>query len=140
MISEHIITTSITVGIAVIGWIVAHYFSSRRDKKLKRREIITTHLINAYRILANDIANRGFNDENNKQMENLLSDIQLFGSIEQVDLAQSLITKVTSGGEFDLVLLINALRKDLRKELGLTPVENDMRWLRFNKLDPKSTK
>jgi hypothetical protein len=127
----------VTVAIAVIGWMIGHYFNSRRDQELKRREIITTHLINAYRTLANDIANRGFNDDINKKMENLLSDIQLFGTVEQVKVADTLIDTVISGGEFDLVELINVLRNDLRKELGLKEVEYDMRFLRFKKLLPK---
>ena len=104
---------------------------------MKRREIITAHLINAYRTLTNDIAHRGFNDDINKKMEGLLSDIQLFGTVEQVRLTDNLIDTVISGGEFDLVQLINVLRSDLRKELGLKKVNYDMRFLRFKKLLPK---
>ncbi len=70
-------------------------------------------------------------------MEGILSDIQLFGTVEQVKLTDTLIDTVISGGEFDLVQLINVLRSDLRKELGLKKVDYDMRFLRFKQLLPK---
>jgi hypothetical protein len=40
---------------------------------------------------------------------------------------------VAEGGEFQLDLLINNLRNDLRKELNLEMVSGNVRWLRFNR-------
>jgi hypothetical protein len=55
---SQIITNAITVLLAVIGWRIGHYYNTKRDKELKRREIATEHLINAYRVLANDVTQR----------------------------------------------------------------------------------
>ena len=123
----------ITICLAVIGWLIAHFFTAKRDLKNKQREISTTHLINAYRILTNEVSHRELTDERNEKLENILADIQLFGSKEQVELAKNLATSVAAGDQFELDPLINSLRNDLRKELNLPKVEGNIKWLRFNK-------
>ncbi len=45
---EFIIKVISTVVIAAMGWIIVHYFTSRRDMANKRREIKTQYLIEAY--------------------------------------------------------------------------------------------
>ncbi|AHJ11750.1 hypothetical protein [Sulfurospirillum multivorans] len=123
----------ITICLAVIGWLIAHSFTARRDLKNKQRELSTTHLINAYRILTNDVANRELTDERKEKLENILADIQLFGSKKQVEFAKNLAITVAEGNQFELNPLINSLRNDLRKELNLSKVEGNIKWLRFTK-------
>jgi hypothetical protein len=123
----------ITICLAVIGWLIAHSFTAKRDLKNKQREILITHLINAYRILTNDVSHRELTDERNEKLENILADIQFFGSKEQVKLAKNLAVTVAEGGQFELDPLINSLRNDLRKELNLPKVEGNIKWLRFTK-------
>ncbi len=125
--------TVVTVIIAVIGWIVAHYFSSKRDKKLKRREVITAHLINAYRILANDITHRPKTPESELKLETIIAELQLFGSEKQIQLTKKLADDITKGGTFYVDDLLNDLRSDLRKELELSPIDGNVKWLRFGK-------
>ncbi|WP_306548994.1 hypothetical protein [Desulfobulbus sp.] len=122
-----------TIFLAVIGWIVAHYFTSKRDISNKRREISIEHLVNAYRVLTNDVSHRKLNDDRKVALENLLSDIQLFGSVEQVAMAKSLADEVAAGGAFELDPLINSLKNDLRAQLKLEKVQGNVRWLRFEK-------
>lgn len=122
----------ITIILALIGWIVGYYFTTRKDINQKRRDISIDHLINAYRILTNDISHRKGTKENNIKLENILSDIQLFGSVEQVELARNLAETVASGGEFKLDPLINSLRNDLRRMIGLKEIKGNVTWLRFN--------
>jgi hypothetical protein len=112
----------ISVIVAAIGWLVVHYFSTKRDRSLKKRELRTSYLINAYRILANDISHRPATAEYDKKLEDLIPDIQLFGSIEQVLMARNLAEHVANGGRFELDPLINSLRDNLRKELELKPM------------------
>jgi hypothetical protein len=123
----------ITIALAVVGWLIAHNFTSRRDVACKRRDISLVHLINAYRILTNDISHRIQTDERTKLLENLLSDIQLFGSVDQVDMARLLASEVATSDEFELDPLINSLRDDLRTQLQLPPIEGNVKWLRFEK-------
>jgi len=120
----------ITICLAVIGWLIAHSFTAKRDLKNKQREISITHLINTYRILTNDVSHRELTDERNEKLENILADIQLFGSQEQVELAKNLAISASAGGKFELDPLINSLRNDLRKELNLPKVEDNVQWLR----------
>ena len=120
----------ITICLAVIGWLIAHSFTAKRDLKNKQRELSTTHLINAYRILTNDVSHRELTDARQEKLENILADIQLFGSKEQVELAKNLAISASAGGQFELDPLINSLRNDLRKALNLPKVENNVQWLR----------
>ena len=126
------IKISVTIILAVIGWIVGYYFTTKKDINQKRRDISIEHLINAYRILTNEISHRTATKESNIKLENILADIQLFGSIEQVKLAKELAETVASGGEFQLDPLINSLKTDLRKLIGLEKINGNVKWLRFN--------
>ncbi len=38
----------VTVLLAMFGWVIAHFFTTRRDLASKRRELSTQYLINAY--------------------------------------------------------------------------------------------
>jgi hypothetical protein len=105
----------VTVVLAVIGWLIAHYFTSKRDVTTKRREISINHLVKAYRVLTNEISHRKPNENSILVLENILSDIQLFGSLEQVELAKKLADDVDAGDSFELDPLINSLRNELRK-------------------------
>ncbi|HVW95182.1 MAG TPA: hypothetical protein VHA56_04395 [Mucilaginibacter sp.] len=128
-----IIKTTITVTIAVFGWITAHYFSSKRDRTLKRREIISKHLIDTYKILAYEIVQREYSEEMIKKLELPLAELQLFGTKYQIDLAKKLAYDIEKGGDIDLNNLVNNLRTELRKELDLEAIEENIVFLRYRK-------
>ncbi len=132
-----LIKVIISVMIVVIGWITGHILTNKINRKQKRRDISTEHLINAYRVLTNDISHRDENAERSLKLENILSDIQLFGSKTQVDLAKKLVNDVATGGSFQLDPLINDLRDDLRNQLGLSKLEGNITWLRFKEKNNK---
>jgi len=121
----------VTITLAVIGWISGHYFTNRRAIHSKRRELVTEHLVNAYRVLAHDVSHREITKERREKLENILSDVQLFGSNGQVDLARSLADDAAQNSVFELDPLINSLRNDLRSELGLETIKGNVRWLRY---------
>jgi hypothetical protein len=122
-----------TVVVAVLGWLVAHYFTAKRDVASKRRELRLKYLIDAYQVLTNEISHRQPNNERTQLLENLLSDIQLYGSLQQVELAKTLADDASTGGDFELDPLINCLRDDLRDELNLCKIPDNVKWLRLNK-------
>ncbi|MEJ7666983.1 MAG: hypothetical protein WKG07_49520 [Hymenobacter sp.] len=64
-------------------------------------------------------------------MKNVVAEIQLFGSVEQVELAKELADSMAQGGDFTIDALINSLRKDLRKQLKLEDVAGNVKWLRY---------
>jgi hypothetical protein len=122
----------ITVAIAVLGWIVGHYFTSRRDRLTKKRDISLQYQINAYRVLTDDISHRPQVEERIRKLESVITDIQLFGSARQISLVKKLATDVVEVGEFELDSLINDLRDDLRREIGLSKVSSNVKWLRWH--------
>lgn len=128
-----ILKIAIGVLIAAVGWIVGYKLASRRSREQKTRDLTTEHLISAYRILTNEISHRKESTERSEKLENILSDIQLFGSSDQVEMAKRLAEEVAAGGEFQLDPLINSLRNHLRSELRLVPVRGNVKWLRFNR-------
>ena len=69
--------------------------------------------------------------ERNEKLEAIISDIQLFGSEEQIELVKELVDTVVAGGKFQLDSLTNNLRNDLRKQIGLKPAKGNVKWLRF---------
>ena len=141
-----VIPTVSTLFVLIVGWFVGNYFSANRAQVNKRRDLRTKFLIEAYRILTNKISQRGPSAliENKIEFENLISDIQLFGTVEQVKLAkklandvEKLANDVENHPDADLDPLIKNLRKSLRKELSLEPVDGNVQWLRIEKSDKK---
>lgn len=126
-----IIKFTVTALIAVIGWMIGHYFTSKRDKTNKRRDLTIQHLINAYRVLTNEIAHRESSKEGEQKLELIISEIQLFGSLEQAKMAKQLAYDIADKKGFDLDPLINSLRSDLRKQLNLEHIDGNVTWLRY---------
>lgn len=122
---------AITVAVAVLGWIIGHYINSRRDVRLKRQETTTKYLIEAYRTLSHDINSRVLTDERKTKLENLIADVQLFGSVEQINLANDLVNALVRGEKYNLDPLLNSLRGDLREQLKLEKVEDNIRSVRY---------
>ncbi len=70
-------------------------------------------------------------------MEKIVSEIQLFGSNEQVELAKKLANDVANGEQFALDPLINSLRTELRQQLELKRIEGNVTWLRWSEKKEK---
>jgi hypothetical protein len=132
-----IVTIFVAIIAAVLGGITTHYFNSKRDRELKRKELISTHIINAYRILANDITRREASLERDLKLETLIAELQLFGTIKQILLTKQLTDDIVKGGDFFVDDLLNDLRNQLRRELNLDPIQGNVRWLRFDKNTPE---
>lgn len=122
----------ITVFTAALGWYVVYYLNTIRDQSLKRKDITINHLINAYRILTHEITHRNLTIDQKTKLESIVSDIQLFGSEKQIKLVKELVDDIVTKDEFTLDRLINDLRTDLRKQLGLTNIPGNVRWLRID--------
>lgn len=120
----------VAIVLASLGWVIAHYFTARRDVSTKRRELVINHLIDTYKILTCEISHSPATAERMKLIESMVADIQLFGSAQQIQLAQELIEQLTKGQDFDLDPLINSLRNDLRTSLGLSKAQGNVHWVR----------
>lgn len=123
-----------TVIVAVLGWIIAHYFTSRRDMNNKRREIQTQYLIEAYKKIDNAIEPVSFSKEWGESLQNAFSEIQLFGTKQQIQLAHDFADILLSQEKINqdvLKKLLHDLRASLRSELGLESTESNIGHIRI---------
>src|SRR5688572_22140427 len=86
-----LIPALITASVAITGWIVAHWFTVRRDRAAKRRELRTSYLIEAYRRLERVVHRDQTLPGSEDDLESAIADIHLFGSAQQVALAQAFV-------------------------------------------------
>lgn len=127
----------VTVVLAVLGWIVAHWFTSNRDMKNKRREIRTNYLINVYRKIDSSIEPEEYSREWCESLQEAVAEVQLFGSEEQIELAHKFSELLLSKKEVNqkiLKELMQDLRSSLRSELGLKSVDSNIGHIRITKV------
>ena len=79
METQFIINITITIALAVTGWIIAHYFTSKRDLRNKRLEIRTKYLIDLYHKIDTSIG-RKISPEIICDLEDVISYLQLFAT------------------------------------------------------------
>lgn len=119
--------------VVVAGWHVVHALNATRDRNNKRRDLRITYLIEAYRRLERAALSR-MPDANRDNLESAVADIQLFGTARQVQLAQKLADEIAKQGGTDMLPLLQALRADLRQELGLEDAGEKLTILRLFKI------
>jgi hypothetical protein len=102
----------------VFGGLITHALSRRRDLLNKKREIQFQYLIDAYRSLEKcAYPKAGTSDP--ELLESAIADIQLFGTADQVAVAHRIASEMASSGETCVTELLEDLRADLRRSLGL---------------------
>lgn len=92
----------------------------KRQRENRQETERLKFLVIAYRSLAGSFTPA--TTEHRSQMEEALADVVLFGSIQQVELAAVCVQALTRGEPVDYQPLIEALRTDLRTQLGLDPI------------------
>lgn len=110
--------------------LITHSYSTNRAVANKRPELRLQCLIEAYRILTNEVYHWELTSVRNYKLQCMLSDIQLFGTGRQVKLVKELTIAVAAENSLELAPLINSLRDDLRSELNIEKTENNVQWLR----------
>lgn len=123
------ISLAITSLITIAGWVILHIFSKHRDNRNKEKELRLSYLIDAWRKLEY-AANRP-NIDKVEYIERPIADIQLFGTIYQIELAQHFTDEIVLKNNANLNSLLEELRKDLRKELKYDEAPLKIRYLRF---------
>lgn len=118
------------VALAVVA--LAHYFNLKRETANRRREQRIGYLIGAYRGLSKG-NNHPRLHEVADDVEQSISDIQLFGTVEQIRLAQTFADQLGKTQAADLNELLFELRNSLRKELGQKPISEHILWLRIGR-------
>lgn len=92
----------------------------RRQRENRQETERLKSLVAAYRALAGSFSPATV--ENATQMEETLSEIVLFGSLPQVELAAACVATLKRGESPNFQPLVEELRSDLRRQLGLDPI------------------
>jgi hypothetical protein len=104
---------------AILGGLLVHFATRRRDAENERRRQRVDYLISAYRTLTHT-AQRELSPERATAFEDALSDVVLFGNAEQIRLAGNTIESLAKGGEAPVDDLLVSFRTALRRELDLS--------------------
>jgi hypothetical protein len=130
----------ITSVVAILGWGMTHELAARRDRDNNKRDLRVKYLIEAWRKLEMS-SSRPSGEQPNYfyNIESAISDIQLFGTPKQIELAQTFADKLSSSQSVNLDELLNDLRRDLRLYLDLPETPDINWWLRFKRGSSGST-
>lgn len=93
---------------------------TKRQRENRQESERLKSLVAAYRSLAGSFSPAG--DEHTPIIEESLSDIVLFGSLAQVELAVECVNAMKRGDVVDYQPLVEEIRSDLRRQLGLDPI------------------
>jgi len=122
----------ITAILTILGWYAAHRLAAWRDRANKRREQRITFLVDAFRRLAAAAHHPNIFEIAN-EIESAVTDIQLFGSVEQVKKVQFFVQAFAELKKADIDELLASLRDDLRKELDLPALHGKIYFLKILK-------
>jgi hypothetical protein len=131
-----------TVFVVVLGAYLGHYLAVRRDRQYRREERQTEYLIDTWRRLVDAAFRPQMEKSDVREFNAALSDVQLFGTAEQANLAARIVdeastSKGASGNE-----LVELMRDDLRKMLNLDALGEQgyvyLRWLGEDEGDEKT--
>lgn len=125
--------TCVTVAVTIVGWFVAHRLSAWRDRVNRRSEERGHHLVSAYQTLG-QIRGHDHAWELGDGIQIAIADIQLFGTAEQIKSTVAWIKAAQSKKNIaidELDTLLESLRRDLRAEIDLEPVEEKLWWVKI---------
>ena len=110
----------IAIVLLAIRVFVMQRVQQRRQRENRQETERLKSLVAAYRALAGSFSPATV--ENAAQMEETLAEIVLFGSLPQVELAAACVAALKRGESPDYQPLVEELRSDLRRQLGLDPI------------------
>jgi hypothetical protein len=123
----------ITAIATILGWFVTHQFNAWRDRENKRREQRIQYLVEAFRKLGKASHHPRLH-EIADDVQSAVTDIQLFGTEDQIKKVVTFAKDMAEKNSASLDDVLFALRNDLRKELKLPLVTDQIWWLR---IEPK---
>lgn len=134
-----IVGAAIAAFIAIGGWFVVSKNNLSNDIASKVGDMKMRFEKDAYdslNVIFQDSANGVPAAEHIRRLDKVYSDIQFFGTDEQVDLANKEVDSAVDGYPMNVNAILILLRADLRKYYGLTPIVAQPRHLKFDKLLP----
>lgn len=110
----------IALVISIGGWFVVHFFNQKRDNLNRKKDLRIRYLINAWQLL--ESASNRHDNSMNSNLEKAIADIQLFGTLKQVQLSRNFALEFATTKKANCTALLNNLRDDLRQELKLDKI------------------
>ena len=131
--TQYLLNISITIILAIAGWIVAHYFTSTRDLRNRRLELRTKYLIDLYYRLDISIG-RKITAKTLCDLEDIICYLQLFAENKKdiqmvIDVCSSLAGDKKS--QLDITILQKYLLNIIRNELKLEKYTGTLTQLRL---------
>jgi hypothetical protein len=127
MVWELLITSSIII----FGWFIVNLLSSRRDRVNKRLDLKAKYLIEAWYKLDELAATEA--DEVSPDFNKIIANIQLFGSKRQILLINKVIEDISQKQGADLRELMMELRQEIRKDLNMEFIPENVEFIKFCK-------
>jgi hypothetical protein len=119
---------------ALVGGLVAHLLSISRDQTAKRRELTVKSKMELWKLIdeQNNAASRSIGTPNPdlKAWEEIVRDVQLLGTNEQIKLVEKIVNGVHAKEKVSLKPLLESLQKEIRRELGLNIHTPSYFWFR----------
>lgn len=129
-----------TTALALYGYYAVHYLAARCDRANEKRDLRVRYLLEAYRRLESGCARyEKLTDQQQRDIESAVADIQLLGTPDQIALAKRAIQEIESSSHADPRALLVNLRADLRGELDIGQVSlepTDILHLRIHGIPP----
>jgi hypothetical protein len=104
---------------AIVGALLGHRLTRERDREQRRRELVLTYLIDAWKNLETGSRDNVDIHRKSEALEKAIADIQLFGSPEQIGMASEFAKSMTANSSANTTPLLSDLRDSLRLELNL---------------------
>lgn len=110
----------VAIVLLAIRVVVMQRVQQRRQRENRQETERLKSLVAAYRALAGSFTPA--TAEHGAQIEETLAELVLFGSLRQVELAAACLAALQRGEAPDCQPLVEELRADLRRQLGLDPI------------------
>lgn len=113
---------------ALIGGVIVHKLTLRREALSARRDQRVSFLLDAYRKLIDASEREVLGPRRRDNLESALADIMLLGGAREIEATERFQLDFVEGRGSSLTPVIEALRNSLRMELGLPEVELPSRF------------
>ncbi len=131
-----LLLTGVVAGL--VGSAVTYFFALKQDKEARRRDRTVSHLMEAYRNIEDAVERRQLTDEQLERLETSIAATFLMGSKDAAQKAKDMSID-SEEAKVDMLPLLQQLRKDLRRELGLESHDVEIKFLRLPRNKGKTT-
>jgi hypothetical protein len=125
-------TIGIPAIVVIAGWFLVHWLTGLRELRERKRDARLKALEAAFMRLAT-ASNRPLTDNLRDDLETFVSEIQLYGTPQQIKLTGDMVHGFMKGGRVPFDPLLEDLRNTIRAELKLEPISGTVWWLRIGR-------